>query len=626
MMQLIRSSVGKIVVPLVMLFFLGWMVFQIGMDALSGGLGGGSSDVGSVNGQGISSQAYSERYQLLYQQAQQQMGEVTPEMARRIEEQAWDGLVSETLLRQELRRRGIRVSDQEVVWAAKNLPHPQLMQQEIFLTNGRFDIVKYRSFLATQAPAEVFGDLERYYRDDLPQRKLVAQLSAGRYVTDAELWRAYQDRTETATVDYVQLDLSKVAQAPAVSAAEIRRYYDENRDDFQRTESATFKVAYIPLTITEADRQATMARARALRTEILGGDGAGTDTAAQARRFAESAAAESDDESNAQQGGSLGTFGRGQMVASFDSAVFALQPGQISEPVVTQFGVHLVRVDARVGDQVTARHILLNFEKSDEEIGRLEAQLTAIGTRAAAQGLKAAAQGQPNVTFREGVPVSASAPMIPGVGAAMEAVTWAQEESGDRAAGDAEGRPVSDVLEATDALYLVELERFSAAGMTPLAEATPSIRAILENQKRVAAGKAEAEKMLAEIRGGRTLEQVAQSRGLTVQRSAPFTRVDQNPVFGQANAAIGAAFGTPIGQVGPVAATPAAVFLIRPVARTQADRAAWEQQKAQQRQEAQSSLQQALFAQWLSDARESAKIEDNRAELSRRNRNAQTRT
>jgi peptidyl-prolyl cis-trans isomerase D len=625
MMQAIRSKAGKFVVFPIIVAFLGWMVLEIGMDAMSGGLrGSGATTVGSVNGQGISAQAYDERRQALFQQAQQQMGDVTPEMQRRIDEQAWEGLVSETLLRQELRRRGIRVSDQEVVWAAKNLPHPQLMQQEIFQTNGRFDIVKYRSFLATQAPAEVFGDLERYYRDDLPQRKLVAQLSAGRYVTDAELWRAYQDRTETATVDYVQLDLSKLAQAPAVSAAEIRKYYDENRDDFQRTESATFKVAYIPLTITEADRQATMARARALRTEILGGDG-GADTAAQARRFAEAAGVESDDESNAQQGGSLGTFGRGQMVASFDSAVFALQPGQISEPVVTQFGVHLVRVDARQGDQVTARHILLNFQKSDEEIGRLESQLTAIGTRAAAQGLKVAAQGQPNVTFREGVPVSASAPMIPGVGAAMEAVTWAQEESDDRAAGGVEGRPVSDVLEATDALYLVELERFSAAGMTPLAEATPSIRAILENQKRVAAGKAEAEKMLAEIRGGRTLEQVAQSRGLTVQRSAPFTRVDQNPVFGQANAAIGAAFGTPIGQVGPVAATPAAVFLIRPVARTQADQRAWEQQKTQQRQEAQSSLQQALFSQWLSDARENAKIEDNRAELARRSRNAQTR-
>lgn len=618
MMQLIRSTAGKILVPVLMVFFVGWMVFEIGMDALGGGLRGGASDVGSVNGQAISAQAYNDRYQLLYQQAQQQMGDITPEMERRIEEQAWEGLVNETLLRQELDRRGIGVSDQEVIWAAKNLPHPQLMQQEIFLTNGRFDIAKYRTFLATQAPAEIFGELERYYRDDLPQRKLVSQLAAGRYITDAELWRAYQDRTETATVDYVQLDLSKVTPA-AVTDGEIRAYYEENEDDFRRTESASLKVAYVPLTVTEADRQATVARARALRGQIV----AAGDTAAQARTFAELAATESADQSNAAQGGSLGTFGRGQMVAAFDSAVFALQPGQISEPVTTQFGVHLVRVDARQGEEVTARHILLEFRKSDEEIARIEAQLNAIRDRAASEGLARAAQGQPNVTFREQVPVSATAPVIPGVGAAMEALNWARDESAAREDGGAEGRPVSDVIETDDALYLVELERFTEEGLTPLREATPSIRQLLETQKRVAAGRAEAEKMLAEVRQGRTLEQVAQARGLTVQRTGPFTRVEPNPVFGQANAAIGAAFGTPIGQVGPVAATPAAVFLVRPVSRTGADRRTWEQQKQAQREQAQASLQQDLFNQWLIDARRNAEIEDNRAELARRNRAAQ---
>ena len=130
--------------------------------------------------------------------------------------------------------------------------------------------------------------------------------------------------------------------------------------------------------------------------------------------------------------------------------------------------------------------------------------------------------------------------------------------------------------------------------------------------------------MRSEVRQGRTLEQVAQARGLTVQRTGPFSRVDPNPVFGQANAAIGAAFGTPVGQVGPVAATPAAVFLVRPVSRTAADRRAWEQQKTEQRQQAQMSLQQDLFNQWLIDARRSADIEDNRAEQARRNRAARS--
>ena len=606
MMRMIRSNVGKILVPLIMVFFVLWMVLEIGMDALGGGLGSGPRSVGSVNGQEISPTAYNERYQLLYQQAQQQ-GEVTPETARRLEDEAWEGLVNETLIRQELERRGIRVTDQEVVWAAKNLPHPSLAQQEIFLTNGRFDVEKYRQFLAgpNMQPA-MFAELESYYRDQLPQQKLMRQLSAGRYVTDAELWRAFQDRNETATVDYVALDLSKLP-APTVTDAEIRRYHQEHRDEFRRTEGATLRVAYIPLTITEADRQATLQRAAALRQEIV----QDADSAELAARFVEVAARESQDPSNARQGGDLGTFGRGQMVASFDSAVFALQPGQVSQPVVTQFGVHLVKVDSRSGDQVSARHILLRFEKNDADLERLEGQLEAIRTRAVEQGLARAAQGQAGVTFREGVQVTAAAPMIPGVGPAMDAITWAEEE--DVARRDDAGDRVSDVLETTEALYLVELQNYHAAGITPLAEATPSIRAILENQKRVAAGKAEAEKMLAEIRQGRTLEQVAQARGLSVQRTGPFTRVDQNPVFGQANAAIGAAFGTPVGRVGPAAATPAGVFLIRPAARTQANRQEWERQKIQQRDMAMAAMQQDLFGQWLANVRRDARIEDNRA-------------
>ena len=320
MMQMIRSTAGKIMIPIIIVLFLGWMVLEIGMDALGGGLAGGPQNVGSVNGDPITAVAYNERYNALYQQAQQQ-GEVTDEMARRLQDEAWEQLVQETLMRQELERRGIGVSNREILWAARNLPHPGFAQQEIFLTNGRFDIEKYRQFLAgPTAPAEVYGQLESYYRQQLPQEKLGRQLTAGRYLTDAELWRAFQDRTETATVDYVQLDLQKlVPRDPAVSDAEVRRHYEENRDRFKRTEGARLKVAYIPLTITEADRQAAVQRAREVKAEIAGG-----------ADFAEMARVHSSDDSNKEQGGDLGTFGRGQMVPAFDSVAFSLPVGQVS--------------------------------------------------------------------------------------------------------------------------------------------------------------------------------------------------------------------------------------------------------------------------------------------------------
>lgn len=603
MMQMIRSTTGKILVPIIIVLFLGWMVLEIGLEALGGGTAS-LSNAGSVNGQPITAVAYNERVQALYQQAQER-GDVTEEMVRRIQDEAWEQLVQEALLRQELERRGIRVSDREVVWAARNLPHPSIAQQEIFLTNGQFDMDKYRQFLAGPTmSAEMFGQLEAYYRAQLPQEKLTRQLTAGRYITDAELWRAFQDRTETATVDFTQLDLTRlVPQDPAVTDAEVRRYYQENRERFRRPEGARFKVAYVPLTITEEDRQATVQRARELKAEIA----AGAD-------FAEVAAANSDDPANKNDGGDLGTFTRGQMVPAFDSAAFSLPVGQVSDPVVTQFGVHLVRVDERTGDQVKARHILLNFEKDAAEVDRLEKQLAAIADAGLTRGLKEAAAGKPDLTFREGVEVSAANPVIPGVGPAMAALNWAQEENANRAAGDDPIR-VSEVLETPDALYVVEMERYNPPGITPLADAAPSIRQQLVYDKRREAGRAEAEKMLAEIRGGRTLEQVAQSRGLTVQRTGPFTRIEANPALGQANAAVGAAFGTPIGQVGPVAVTPAGVFLVRPVARTQADRREFEREKANLREEAMRAMQQDLLRQWMVNVREDAEIKDNRARL-----------
>lgn len=602
MMQFIRSNVGKALVFLIVPAFLLWMVLEIGMEVMGGG-GSRPGALGSVNGSAITQQAYSDAYNNLLQQAQQQGAEITPEMERRIRDQAWDQVVAEILLRQELSRRGIRVTDQEILWAARNLPHPMLAQQEIFQTAGRFDLQKYRDFLATRADAQIFGQLEQYYRESLPREKLARQLSAGRYLSDAELWRAFKDRTEQVTVDYVALPVEKLApQVPTVSAAEIRRYFEEHEDEFERPQGARLKVAYLPLTITEADRQATLRQAQEIRRELAGG-----------ADFAEVARRESDDTGSAQQGGDLGTFGRGQMVPSFDSAAFSLPVNEISQPVVSQFGVHIIQVQERTGEQVKARHILLSFEKDPQEVDRLEKQMDAVAQRADEQGLRKAAQGVPGVVFRDSVNVTATAAFLPGVGPAQEALNWAQQAQVDIDAGD--GSRVSEVLESPQALYVVQLDEYQSAGRMTLAQATPGIRDRLVRDKRMQAAAAEANKILAEIRGGRTLEQVAQARGLTVQRNGPFTRVLGNPAFGQANAAIGVAFGTPVGQVGPVAQTEAGLFLIRPMERTEADRTQFEAQKATQRQQAAAMMQQELFMQWLQNARENAKIKDNRERL-----------
>ncbi|MBM3776587.1 MAG: hypothetical protein FJW37_15710 [Acidobacteria bacterium] len=79
-----------------------------------------------------------------------------------------------------------------------------------------------------------------------------------------------------------------------------------------------------------------LAKAQQLRQRLAAGE-----------NFSALAKAESDDTGSAAAGGSLGTFRRGQMVAPFEQAAFAMAPGELSEPVKSQFGYHLIKVEAR---------------------------------------------------------------------------------------------------------------------------------------------------------------------------------------------------------------------------------------------------------------------------------------
>ena len=599
MMQMIRSNAGTFMTIIIVGGFLAWMVYGIGME-VSGASGGRPGELGNVNGTPITLEAWQQRVQQLEEQARAQGGgRLTAEEQKQIEDQAWTDLVNQVLMQQELGRRGIRVTDDEIRFAAMNVPAPQMMQQEIFQTNGQFDLNKYRQYLSSpQASDELLGQLEQYYRTVIPESKLRAQISAGIYLTDAQLWRMYRDRNETATVEYVPLDLSKLApQSVQVSDAEIRRYFDAHKDEFKRPRTARFTVAVLRTAPDNADREAVLARALQLRQQLAaGGD------------FAAAARTESADTASARQGGSLGTVRRGQMVAAFDSAVWAVPVNEISQPVLTQFGYHLLQVTARGGDTAVVRHILLPIKKDDRVLEAVDAKADTLERVAQAQGIERAARTV-GATLRQGVTVTDNLAYIPGVGPAMEALNWASGEARDLEPGS---RPVSDVLEGEQALYVVRLDNYLPAGTMTLAEATPQINEQLILQKKRDRARAEGERMVAEVRRGRTLQQAAAVRGLTVQTAGPFSRIEGNPALGQATPAVGAAFGTPIGQVSGVVESPAGLFIVRPTARTAADAMRFAADKERLRTVLGGELRQRASARWLDSVRRSAKIKDNR--------------
>ncbi len=596
MAQMRRNT--KIIMIATALAFAALMLFEWGMDA-SGQSGASGGEVGKVNGTSVPANQYNLAYQNLYQQAQQQNGDIplTSLQIKQLEDQAFNELVTQILIEQELDRRGIRVTDQEVRQAAQFSPPPQFMGEPALMTDGQFDLQKYQQFLAAQ-PEAFLLQLEAYYRDVIPRSKLLRQVSAGVYVTDQELWRRWQDQQETVQVRYIPLDPeSRIPDEEIpVTDAEIREYWEQNQAEFEQAARARVLATVLDKTPTPADTAAQYQFAVDILESIRAGD----------ETFEEAAESESTDEVSAAQGGSLGTFRPGTMVAPFDSAVFAGPVGEPFGPVITQFGNHLIEVTERFGqDSASARHILIPHARTDDSELRLLTMADSLEELGETLPLTEAA-AQLGLATTE-LDVTLELAVLSGAGDVSEGADWALEE--------AEVGDVSPVFETGTAFYAVELVRTTPAGVMPLEIARVSIENELRFAKKQARAEEEGRAIVERIRGGEPLPNVADELGYDVRTAGPFSRVDFAAGLGRQNAAIGAAFGIEPGEITDVVSIANNSFIIEVLARTPADSTAWEAQKLFQREQLTRSLGQDRLNAWIEGLRERADIEDLRAAL-----------
>jgi peptidyl-prolyl cis-trans isomerase D len=357
-------------------------------------------------------------------------------------------------------------------------------------------------------------------------------------------------------------------------------------------------VVQIPRVITSADTAAARSKAAALRAEIVGG-----------AKFDSVAVRESADTASGQQGGSLGRGGPGRFVADFEKAAYALRVGEISQPVLTNFGYHLIKVDERKGDTLTLRHILVRIGQSDSSAVVTDRRADSLSNLAAAATTPAKFD---SAARRLGLPISRAA-VIEG----EPATVGGRYVPGATAFafGGAHAGETSELLDSDEGYALVRLDSIIPGGVPSFDAMKNEVRAAVRREKAIAALVPKAHQLAQKASAG-SLEQAAQSEGLTVQKSAPFTRVGFVPGMGRLNEAIGAAFGLPVGAVSDAIATKEGVFVIRVDRRVNADRAAFEAQKTVQRQQLTQALRRQEVQEFLANLRKSAKIKDRRKELS----------
>jgi|YelNatPaOPRAMG01_1025707.scaffolds.fasta_scaffold03679_1 peptidyl-prolyl cis-trans isomerase C len=193
--------------------------------------------------------------------------------------------------------------------------------------------------LPEQLRNQARGPAKRQLAEQIVELKILAQEARKRKIDQSPAVKeqiALQIDKTLAQALYQEL----LATAPASEEA-LRALYEKNKSQYEQVKArhilVRFQGSRVPLKpdqkdLTDAE---ALAKAQELRKKILAGED-----------FASVAKAESDDTGSGVNGGDLGQFARGQMIPQFEEAAFRLPVGQVSEPVKTPFGYHLIRVDA----------------------------------------------------------------------------------------------------------------------------------------------------------------------------------------------------------------------------------------------------------------------------------------
>ena len=605
-----RNNAKWIWIVIVVAFVGGFLLYQT--SGLSGRAAVTTSTaVGKVNGTEISYIVWQNTTAQLVQQQEQQLGRgLTLDERAQMETQAFNDLVSDILLKQEYDKRGIRISDDEIINAAKTSPPPQFLNQPELQTDGQFDPSKYQRFLSSPTARQqgLLANLENYYRTELPKQKLYNEIAGDIFVSDTRLWTVFKDAHDSATVSVVNFKPDVTQQLKdGVTDAEMHTYYDAHSKDFDRVGRATLAIVTIPRRATAADTAETLKKVQAIRAEIVKG-----------AKFEDVAKRESDDTVSGNQGGKLPKAGKGTYVPQFEDAARKLSVGEISQPVLTPFGYHIIRMDEKKGDTITLHHILKFIKQGDSAAMKSDKQADDLAKMAASatepvkfdSAAKKLGLLVSRVNVEEGQPALYLSHIVPSASA------WAF--------GGAKIGESSDLFDDDQAYYLVRLDSLAEGGPQPFAAVKDQIRDIVAHQKAIDALMPKA-KTFAASAASSSLEAAAKTAGMTVTKVGPFARSTQVPELGMLSEAVGAPFGgIAIGAVSQPIKTDAGVYVMRVDKRTAADSTKWMAQKPSQRDQLTRALREQRIRLFLDAVKKGAKIDDRRKLLQNAQRRATT--
>jgi peptidyl-prolyl cis-trans isomerase D len=370
MLQNIRKSsqgtVAKVIVGAIIVTFA-----LFGVDSIVGGLGG-EPEVAEVNGEGIPESMFKRTVENKKRQMLAQMGEqADPDLIDEalLNASVLDGLIKTEILYQDAEGKGIHVADALLnsTIAGNDAFHVdgkfsneqlQMLLRPLGLTVQDYKQALARDFMINQPRSAIMAsaflmpeERDRIVRLDRQQRSFgLATVTASSYhdsiaVSDENVESYYEEnrakyvKPESVDVSFVELTRASLTESVIADEEQLKKMYEAERATFESEERRDASHILVKVDETRSEPEA-LDRIKQIAERLDQGED-----------FAAVAKAESEDEGSAAKGGNLGLSGRGVYVDAFEEALFSLDVGVVSEPVRTEFGYHLIRVDGIQKDE-----------------------------------------------------------------------------------------------------------------------------------------------------------------------------------------------------------------------------------------------------------------------------------
>ena len=531
-----------IIVAFVVLVFVDWGAGGAGGPAAASDM---SSVAARVNGDIITINEYRRALYFTQQRYEQMYGQALNEQMRKmlnLEQQVLNGLIDERLLLQEARKIDLEAGQDEV--------RKKILEIPVLNPDGKFigaDL--YERYVLTSLNYPTVADFEQDLAREVTIGKMEAALASTVAITPQVAEEQYRRTAENAKIRYVLLPNERAMAGVMVSPEDVQKYYTDNSSKYLHGEQRHVKYlladsALIRARLKLSDAELRQAyeqkketfkgkeavRAQHILIRVDASAAPADDAAAKAKAeglvaqlrggadFAALAKEHSGDPGSAVNGGDVGFFERGQMVPEFEQTAFSLPIGQISDPVKTQYGYHILKINEKRP---------AGYKPFEEVRGQLE--MEAIDDRAKAQAREEIArvntrisQSKPKdeaqiralanqfVSFNDAKWIDKTGPVF-GLGQVQGLTDWAfTAKAGDFG-------PIIDTQRGPIVPYLAELR---PAGTTPLAE----IRDRVENDVRQAKSRKAAQDMLASMLPVANLEELATRLGNVKAEEATLTR------------------------------------------------------------------------------------------------------